>query len=184
MESKNPKAWKCMSCPLDVWRDYAVICAEHYAWLTTHATACCMYDIIHKTASLFTFVCLSSYIKLHTTKQKCSEYTSDSRDYHFCLVLAGAHCTAEFPNKESESLLPTQQGDFQPYTSLKSDSKHKTQRLGRDKGVISSAFYFLTIHYLCWVRSNSFSFWSAQVDLSWNLSSASEDKNRDLDKHQ
>lgn len=58
-------------------------------------------------------------------------------------------CTAVLPTKKVKSFPPTQQGDFQNRVALKSDSKHKTQRLGKDKGVISPFFFFLTILSLC-----------------------------------
>lgn len=44
-------------------------------------------------------------------------------------------------DKESKSFPPTQQGDFHPLVALKSDSKHKPQRLGKDKGVIFPYFF-------------------------------------------
>lgn len=66
-------------------------------------------------------------------------------------------CTA-VTDKESKSFPPTQQGDFHPLIALKSDSKHKPQRLGKDKGVISPIFFPLPsfifveqvqVHSLC-----------------------------------
>lgn len=64
-------------------------------------------------------------------------------------------------NKESKSFPPTQQGDFQPHATLKSESKRKRQRLGKDKGVrvcvclgsFCSAILFLCVCCLC-VRSH------------------------------
>lgn len=61
-------------------------------------------------------------------------------------------------DKESKSFPPTQQGDFHPLVALKSDSKHKPQRLGKDKGVIFPYFFSLPsfiflervqVHCLC-----------------------------------
>lgn len=61
-------------------------------------------------------------------------------------------------DKESKSFPPTQQGDFHPLVALKSDSKHKPQRLGKDKGVIFPYFFPLPsfiflervqVHCLC-----------------------------------
>lgn len=61
-------------------------------------------------------------------------------------------------DKESKSFPPTQQGDFHPLVALKSDSKHKPQRLGKDKGVIFPYFFplpsfifleRLQVHCLC-----------------------------------
>lgn len=84
-------------------------------------------------------------------------------------------------NKESKSLPPTQQGDFQPHIALKSDSKRKTQRLGKDKGVIS-----LTISTILFFESEckftvfvvSARHFSSQRHCF--LSSASVEKNMDL----
>lgn len=61
-------------------------------------------------------------------------------------------------DKESKSFPPTQHGDFHPLVALKSDSKHKPQRLGKDKGVIFPYFFPLPsfiflervqVHCLC-----------------------------------
>lgn len=61
-------------------------------------------------------------------------------------------------DKESKSFPPTQQGDFHPLVALKSDSKHKPQRLGKDQGVIFPYFFSLPsfiflervqVHCLC-----------------------------------
>lgn len=55
----------------------------------------------------------------------------------FCSVVQRSITVS--PTKKVKAAHPhTQQGDFQPHGALKSDSKHKTQRLGKDKGVISS----------------------------------------------
>lgn len=81
----------------------------------------------------------------------------------FCLVLWRAVCCS-FASKESKSFQPTQQGDFQPHIALKSNSKHKTQRLVENKGVIQP--FFLSHPFSVWTSASSVSLWSAQVHFS------------------
>lgn len=74
-------------------------------------------------------------------------------------------------NKESKSFPPTQQGDFQPHATLKSESKRKRQRLGKDKGVRVCVFGFFLFGYpffvcVLFVCEVSFSVWSVRVHLS------------------
>lgn len=83
-------------------------------------------------------------------------YTPKSSDwltFLSCSNRCAVHCSVT--NKESKSFPPTQQGDFQPHVALKSDSKHKTQRLGKDKGFplfFQSSFPLcerVQVHCLC-----------------------------------
>lgn len=86
------------------------------------------------------------FVKLHTLKW--SDWLA------FCRVLTGVQCSAVLPTKKEK--LPTHTtGWLSPHIALKSDSKHKTQRLEKRQG--SDFPYFF---------NHLFSLWSVQGHFS------------------
>lgn len=99
----------------------------------------------------------------------------------FVLFCSGARCSITvLPTKKVKASHPRIRVTFSPTMLWSRIQSAKTQRLGKDMGVISSTFP--TIRSLCEKSAGSFVSWSAQVHVSSlkPLSSVSVKKNMDF----